>query len=144
MPVTSHICSLITNSFLPDQTKSLIDGDRTCYYYVLQSHTSQLANACNFLDTLHAAHCRRRSCILKVVSHHNRHYELLRRQEKDLAIYALLFQRRFVFIYEFSSQPFPSTFLFHYVLEDAVIKSFVLVSKSKDFPITSHEGPEGE
>jgi hypothetical protein len=71
-------------------------------FFYRKSYTSQLANACNFVDMLHAAQCRWRSCIMKVISHYNRHYVLLCRQEKDLAIDALLFQIHFVFIYNFS------------------------------------------
>lgn len=75
------------------------------------------------MDTLHAVHRRRRSCIMeKIYSHYNSYYVLLCRQEKDLAIDALLFRRHLGFIPFLSS----AVFFFLHFLSRCVYKHAII------------------
>jgi len=81
------------------------------------------------METLHAVHSRRRSCIMEIYSHYNRYYVLLCRQEKDLTIDTLLFRRHLIFI-TFLSRAVLFTFPVPLCLETRNHKPFCSVDKS--------------
>ena len=82
VPVTLHTVTCISISFLPDQTKSLIGGLRGVFISLWEIWNIRIGERLQLMDTLHAVHRRRRSCIMELYSHYNRYYVLLCRQEK--------------------------------------------------------------